>query len=217
MPDIGLLQRSRPRVPPPVVPAARVAPTREFAAPFAASVAGPIAVISAAPAAVAVVSAAAPVPDRKASAPRGGGDSSHPGTPPVTAGGPPPIRWSDLLWLALALFVIVGTGLGIRDPWLADEPRFASLARDMALSHEWLFPRVGGDLYQDKPPLFFWLLAICFAIFGSVKASFLVPSFLAAGGILFLPLGLDFDRVRQRADQVKLFSFVRRERFLHRQ
>jgi len=32
----------------------------------------------------------------------------------------------------------------------------------MMLTGEWLFPRVGGDLYQDKPPLFFWLLAICF-------------------------------------------------------
>ena len=56
----------------------------------------------------------------------------------------------------------------------------------MALSHEWLFPRVGGDLYQDKPPLFFWLLAICYTLTGSVKASFLIPSFLAAGGTLFL-------------------------------
>jgi len=157
----------------------RVAPTRDVAAPFAAPVAGAIAIISAAPAAVAVVSAAAPASDGKASVPDG--------TPPmVSAGDLPPIRLSDLLWLALALFVIVGTGLGIRDPWPADEPRFAALARDMALSHEWLFPRVGGDLYQDKPPLFFWLLAICFKIFGSVKASFLVPSFLAAGGILFL-------------------------------
>jgi 4-amino-4-deoxy-L-arabinose transferase-like glycosyltransferase len=82
--------------------------------------------------------------------------------------------------------VIVGTGVGIRDPWPADEPRFAALARDMALSQEWLFPRVGGDLYQDKPPFFFWLLAICYSITGSVKASFLIPSFLAAGGVLFL-------------------------------
>jgi 4-amino-4-deoxy-L-arabinose transferase-like glycosyltransferase len=189
MPDIGLLQGSRPRVPPPVVPIAHVATTREFAAPFAAPVAGAIAVISAPAAVAAVVSAAAPGPaaDGKASVSAGEGGLSHSAAPPlVIAGGLPPIRLSDLLWLALALFVIVGTGVGIRDPWPADEPRFAALARDMALSNEWLFPRVGGDLYQDKPPLFFWLLAISFKIFGSVKASFLVPSFFAAGGILFL-------------------------------
>ena len=76
------------------------------------------------------------------------------------------------------MIAIIGTGLGIRDPWPADEPRFAAVARDMVLSHEWLFPRVGGDLYQDKPPLFFWLLAIGYSLTGSVKASFLIPSFL---------------------------------------
>jgi 4-amino-4-deoxy-L-arabinose transferase-like glycosyltransferase len=117
------------------------------------------------------------------------------GTPPVREvvsaqpaepAHPPSIPIRDLLWLALALLLIVGTGLGVRDPWPADEPRFAALARDMASSHEWLFPRVGGDLYQDKPPLYFWLLALCYSLFGSVKASFLLPSFLAAGGILFL-------------------------------
>jgi len=105
---------------------------------------------------------------------------------PTQPAGALPIRARDLLWLALALAIIIGTGLGIRDPWPADEPRFAALARDMALSHEWLFPRVGGDLYQDKPPLYFWLLAICYSLFGSVKASFLIPSFLAAGGTLFV-------------------------------
>jgi len=105
---------------------------------------------------------------------------------PAGLGLPPPIRARDLLWLLLALLVIVGTGLGVRDPWPADEPRFAALARDMALSDEWLFPRVGGDLYQDKPPLYFWLLALSYTLFGSVKASFLLPSFLAAGGVLFL-------------------------------
>ena len=151
-----------------------------------APVHGAIAVVSVALEEAAVVSGTASASNAQ-EAPRAPGEPRAPATPPVrVAGSPPPIRWSDLLWLALALVVIVGTGLGIRDPWPADEPRFAALARDMALSHEWLFPRVGGDLYQDKPPLFFWLLAICFKIFGSVKASFLVPSFLAAGGVLFL-------------------------------
>ncbi len=99
---------------------------------------------------------------------------------------PQPIRASDLLWLALALIVIVGTGIGLRDPWPADEPRFASLARDMAQSGEWLFPRVGGDLYQDKPPLYFWLLALSYSLFGAMRGWFLIPSLLAAGGVVFL-------------------------------
>lgn len=108
-------------------------------------------------------------------------------TPPVsTQPGPKDLRWQDLAWLSLALVLIIGTGLGIRDPWPADEPRFAAVARDMVLSHEWLFPRVGGDLYQDKPPLFFWMLAVGYTITGSVKASFLIPSFLAAAGVLFM-------------------------------
>lgn len=105
---------------------------------------------------------------------------------PVPVRDVPPIHGRDLLWLALALLVIIGTGIGIRDPWPADEPRFAAIARDMVATGEWLFPRVGGDLYQDKPPLFFWMLAACYAVFGSIRWSFLLPSFLAAGAILFL-------------------------------
>jgi 4-amino-4-deoxy-L-arabinose transferase-like glycosyltransferase len=178
MPDIGLLQRGpRPRIPARPLPPDDTAasPAREVAAPFLA----PVDIAISVSAVVSTPSAGAP-------------HSVEPGSPvkPVSprpmSAAPPPIRARDLLWLALALLVIVGTGLGMRDPWPADEPRFAVLARDMALSHEWLFPRVGGDLYQDKPPLFFWLLALCYSLFGSVKASFLVPSFLAAGGVIFL-------------------------------
>ncbi len=106
--------------------------------------------------------------------------------PPDPQAGVATLSGRDLLWLLLGLVVIIGTGLGIRDPWPADEPRFASLARDMAHSGEWLFPRVGGDLYQDKPPLFFWLLTICYTLFGGFKGWFLIPSFLSAAGILFL-------------------------------
>jgi 4-amino-4-deoxy-L-arabinose transferase-like glycosyltransferase len=110
----------------------------------------------------------------------------QPHAPRLVSVAPPPIRWTDLLWLAFALFVVIGTGLGVRDPWPADEPRFAVVARDMAATGEWLFPRVGGDLYQDKPPFFFWLLAICYMVIGSIRWSFLVPAFCAAGGVLFL-------------------------------
>jgi 4-amino-4-deoxy-L-arabinose transferase-like glycosyltransferase len=96
------------------------------------------------------------------------------------------MRRSDLLWLGVALLLLIATGIGVRDPWPADEPRFASLARDMALGGEWLFPRVGGDLYQDKPPFYFWMLAVAYEVIGSVRWSFLVPSLLAAAGVLLL-------------------------------
>lgn len=94
--------------------------------------------------------------------------------------------WRDLVWIAFAVVALIATGLGVRDPWPADEPRFASLARDMVASGDWLFPRVGGDLYQDKPPLFFWLLAAAYTVAGAWRAWFLLPSFFAATFTLLL-------------------------------
>src|SRR5947208_1898298 len=40
--------------------------------------------------------------------------------PPPRLALPAPIQARDLLWLALALLAIIGTGVGIRDPWPAD-------------------------------------------------------------------------------------------------
>lgn len=92
----------------------------------------------------------------------------------------------DLLWLIGIALLLIGAGIGLRDPWPADEPRFALIARDMVASQQWLIPRVGGDLYPDKPPLFFWLIAIGLQVTGSLRLSFLLPSLLAAVGSLML-------------------------------
>jgi 4-amino-4-deoxy-L-arabinose transferase-like glycosyltransferase len=105
---------------------------------------------------------------------------------------------ADLLWIALAVLVVVGAGIGLRNPWPADEPRFALIARDMVASGDWLFPHVGGDLYQDKPPLYFWLLAAACALTGSVRTSFLLPSLLASFGTL----ALVYDFVRRSCGRV---------------
>lgn len=198
MPDIGLLG-GPPRlrvVPVPVpAPAEAAAPAVVANAESAAVAAQFLSPVVAAPMAVVSAPSAASMapPVREAapeSAPAGSmqaAGSGEPGAPHQPSRAiPAPIRWRDLLWLALALFVVVGTGLGIRDPWPADEPRFAVVARDMVATGEWLFPRVGGDLYQDKPPFFFWLLAVCYTLIGSIKWSFLLPAFCAAGGVLFL-------------------------------
>jgi 4-amino-4-deoxy-L-arabinose transferase-like glycosyltransferase len=92
----------------------------------------------------------------------------------------------DLLWLVVLTLLLVGTGIGLRDPWPADEPRFALIARDMVASGRWLVPLVGGDLYADKPPLYFWLLALALKLTGSLRLAFLVPSLLSALGCVIL-------------------------------
>lgn len=94
--------------------------------------------------------------------------------------------WHDMAWIVLAFVGIILVGFGLRDPWPADEPRFAVIARDMWLSGDWLIPRAGGDLYQDKPPLHFWLMALGIGLTGSVRIGFLLPSMMASLATLLL-------------------------------
>lgn len=95
-------------------------------------------------------------------------------------------RVPAIAWLLLLALVVLGAGIGLRDPWPADEPRYALIARDMVETGQWFFPRVAGVLYPDKPPLYFWLIAICYALTGSLRVAFLLPSLLAGLGTLWL-------------------------------
>ena len=92
----------------------------------------------------------------------------------------------DYLWLLGFTVLLVATGIGTRQPWPADEPRFALVVRDMVASGEWLLPRVGGDIYADKPPLFFWIMAVFVWLTDSLRLAFLIPSFLATAGSVLL-------------------------------
>jgi 4-amino-4-deoxy-L-arabinose transferase-like glycosyltransferase len=91
-------------------------------------------------------------------------------------------RW--LFWLTALL--VLGGGFGLRDPWPADEPRFALVATQMVETGQWLFPMRGDELYPDKPPLFMWLQAVFYALTGELRVAFLLPSLLAALGTLWL-------------------------------
>jgi 4-amino-4-deoxy-L-arabinose transferase-like glycosyltransferase len=92
----------------------------------------------------------------------------------------------ELLWLFALALLALGAGYGLRDPWPADEPRFVLVAKQMLESGQWLFPHRGIELYPDKPPLFFWILAACKSLFGSWRWSFLLPSLLSGLGVLWL-------------------------------
>ncbi len=99
--------------------------------------------------------------------------------------GPEAVRL-DILWLLGLGLVLIGAGMGLRDPWPADEPRFALIARDMVATGQWLIPQVGGDLYADKPPLFFWLVGLFLLATGSLRVAFLLPGLLAGLGAVLL-------------------------------
>ncbi len=95
-------------------------------------------------------------------------------------------------WLLAAAVVAIAAGIGLRDPWPADEPRFALIARDMVDTGRWFFPRVADVLYPDKPPLYFWVMGIFYYFFGSIRAAFLLPSLGSA--LLILVLVYDLAR-----------------------
>ena len=74
----------------------------------------------------------------------------------------------------LTLLVILITGffiflLGLGSTGLVDEtpPLFASAGRFMSESGDWLTPKVNGILRFDKPPLFYWLMAIIYSLPGN--------------------------------------------------
>jgi len=94
------------------------------------------------------------------------------------------------LWLAATAVLVLAAGFGLRDPWPADEPRFVLVAKQMVESGDWWFPRRGSDLYPDKPPVYFWLLALSYLAIGSWRWSFLLPSLAAGLGTLWLTFDL---------------------------
>ena len=93
-----------------------------------------------------------------------------------------------LFW-TLALLVL-GAGLGLRDPWPADEPRFALVAKHMVESGDWLFPHRGVELYSDKPPTFMWLQATAYTLLRDWRVAFLLPALLASLGTLWCVVDL---------------------------
>ena len=91
----------------------------------------------------------------------------------------------DFWLLAVVALLVLGAGLGLRDPWPSDEPRFTLVAKQMIESGDWLFPHRGTELYSDKPPMLMWLEAAFYTVFREWRIAFLLPSLLAALGTLW--------------------------------
>ncbi|MDD3594567.1 MAG: glycosyltransferase family 39 protein [Candidatus Gastranaerophilales bacterium] len=78
---------------------------------------------------------------------------------------------SAVLILLLACFFVLFYGLGSYPFIDVDETRYAIMAREILLSHDWVTMQFNFEPFFDKPPLYFWLVAISYKIFG-VMSSF---------------------------------------------
>jgi hypothetical protein len=67
-----------------------------------------------------------------------------------------------------------------------DEPRYAQVSREMLRNHDWITPYLHGDPWFEKPPLYYWLTAGAFAIFGVNEAAARLPAAIFAVGFVIL-------------------------------
>src|SRR5262245_17593926 len=88
-------------------------------------------------------------------------------------------RGHVVLLVGLALLV-VGSGIGLRDPWGVDEERFRGVARELLQNGSWLVLHRAGEPYPDKPPLFMWVVALFERLTGAPRVAFRLPGLLAA-------------------------------------
>ncbi len=55
---------------------------------------------------------------------------------------------------------------GIPVLFTPDEGRYAEIAREMLVNHQYLVPHLDGVIYFEKPPMIYWLTALSLKIFG---------------------------------------------------
>lgn len=90
-----------------------------------------------------------------------------------------PIIFIILLWL---LFVVLP--IGNRGLWSPDEPRYLQVAWEMSHAKSYIIPIMNGEIYAEKPPLFFWLTILASKVFSFETASRWVSAFSSLGILL---------------------------------
>jgi len=87
-----------------------------------------------------------------------------------------------LLAVSLLLF-LPKLSMPLLDP---DEGLYAEIAREMVTRGDWVIPHVNGLPYLEKPPLYFWLTASTFRLFGPSEWATRLWSAISALGTVLL-------------------------------
>jgi len=92
-----------------------------------------------------------------------------------------------VLWIVLPLaYLLYFYNLGAVGLVGPDEPRYASIAREMARSGDWITPRLWGQPWFEKPALLYWMAGAAFRLgIGPDLAPRLPVALMAAGFLVF--------------------------------
>lgn len=85
-------------------------------------------------------------------------------------------------WILILVAVVVFFGCIISPPALMDDVDavHGQMARNMITSNDWVIPHLDGVPYIEKAPLPYWLIAICYLMFGVHDWVARIPIALAA-------------------------------------
>ena len=86
--------------------------------------------------------------------------------------------YRNCILLSFSAFFFYGTFSGLIPLLDPDEPVYGETAKEMLATGDWISPRIYGEFWYDKPPLFYWLEAISFSIFGVSTWAARLPSVL---------------------------------------
>lgn len=93
------------------------------------------------------------------------------------------------MWCALLIAFAIAATSGIFSFGVQDnnEGLYATIAKEMLASGEWVVPHLNGVVYLEKPPLLYWMVAASLALFGHNEVAVrLVPVFFMGLTVLGL-------------------------------
>jgi len=84
--------------------------------------------------------------------------------------------WIDMAILVLLCLALFFSLLGDRPLWDIDEGMHAHTSKVMVETGDWVTPTMNGENFYDKTPLFNWLAAIAFLVFGFTEFAARLPA-----------------------------------------
>jgi 4-amino-4-deoxy-L-arabinose transferase-like glycosyltransferase len=106
------------------------------------------------------------------------------------------LGWGTCFALLIFTYAYGLSGIPLLD---YTEALYAEIAREMLSNHHWIIPHLDAAIYLDKPPLFYWLEATSFLLFGvhiwAARAVSAVAALAGCIGLWFVIRRLGFTRI----------------------